>query len=130
MSNGKEKKPLLLKSWCKDKSAVKKIAAEKKERRRALSAMDNAIERYEKRFLERVPGEYEAYVTLGLEVVNRAVQDYRLANERLMRKPDDLKAIWLKADAIKFFKSDWCTYLTGGIDGSVILERLEKEYSR
>lgn len=114
---------------CEDRSesSSKKRALRIKEIRRARSAMFNALERYDVRFTEMVPGEYEAIVSLGLEVVNQAVQDYREASECLRKYPHSLEAKDLKADAAEFFESGWCCLLAGGIDGTAILRTLEQE---
>ena len=70
--------------------------------RLARSAMNNAIERYERRFTEMLPDEYEAYVSLGLEIVNQSVKDYRNACNRLKEDPKSRRAKKLKEDAVLF----------------------------
>lgn len=128
MTGGSETKPFVFKSWCKDrvKKTAKIIAAEKKEHMAALAVFNIALDQYEGRFKERVPDEYEAYVNLGLAVINKAVADYRLASKRLMKNPKNRYAKKLKEETVEFFMSEWCSYLSGGIEGTVILEMLER----
>ena len=68
----------------------------------------------------------EAYEELANAIVLRAVDDWRDAVKRLIRRPWNEKAMQRKKEAETFFHSDWFYELTG-VEGSVILEKLEKE---
>lgn len=69
------------------------------------------------------------YKNLSAAVVEKAVNDYRLALIRLKRKPSDIYANKMKTDCERFFKNEIGMY--SNLDGESIIriinERLEKE---
>lgn len=74
-----------------------------------------------------VPTEYEPYVNLAISVVKEMLKEYRHADGVLKKYPHNRAAKKEMEEAKEFFESDWCTFLTGGIEGSVLLELCEKE---
>ena len=59
-------------------------------------------------------------------IILQAVEDYRRINQRLMKKPDDLKLQSQKAEIEEFFISSWFAVLTD-VNGRRLLHRLQDE---
>ncbi len=74
----------------------------------------------------------EGYEALAAAVVNKAVQDYRLALRVLYRKPNDRDAQHTKKECEIFFRKNIGLY--SDLDGEAIIkavrERVEKEMRR
>ena len=77
-----------------------------------------------------VPPEFEAYNNLAIAIVKEMLKEYRHAENVLKKHPRSKTARKELDEAMEFFNSDWCTFLTGGIDGNVLVELYKKEYCR
>lgn len=69
----------------------------------------------------------EPYVALAIAVVKSAARDYRAALRRLAKNPDSRTAKAQKASLEEFFLSDYCTLLCSGLEGKMIIDRINKE---
>ena len=63
---------------------------------------------------------------LALAIVLQAVEDRRKAVKLLRKKPECRQALERKTECDDFFRFEWFETLTG-VDGSVILKKLESE---
>ena len=68
----------------------------------------------------------EELLELTVAIVLQAAEDRRKAVKRLRKKPGCRWALERKAECEKFFRSEWFELLTG-MDGSVILKKLQQE---
>ncbi len=68
----------------------------------------------------------DPYEELVNAVILLAVKDWRSAVRMLKRKPDNDLAWQTKRECARFFRSRWFGRLTR-LDGSLLLEKLEKE---
>jgi len=68
----------------------------------------------------------ENYQKLAHEIIKQAAKDWRQAARRLKKNSRNREAASLKEETERFFHSQWC-YELGGIDGDVILKRLQEE---
>ena len=64
----------------------------------------------------------EGYTTLAAAVVEKAVDDYRLALRRLHRNPRDTEANKLKNDCERFFNNEIGIYTE--LDGRTIMRKV------
>lgn len=67
------------------------------------------------------------YIALANAVIRQAAKDYRDALRMLRRRPTDGRALMVKRDSEKFFKSGWFMQLTN-INGVWLMEAIRKEY--
>ena len=67
------------------------------------------------------------YEKLAHEIIKQAVKDWRQAARRLKKNPRNRDALSLKGETERFFRSQWC-YELGGIEGSVLLGKLQEEF--
>ena len=63
---------------------------------------------------------------LIMAIVHQAVEDWRMAEEILRRREDDMEAASTKQDTERFFRSRWFRMLVD-LDGEDFLRRLEGE---
>ena len=68
----------------------------------------------------------DPYRRLAHAIVLRAVEDYRWARKKLKANPDHRSALEAADECYNFFLSQWFLSLSG-LDGEVILEKLNKE---
>lgn len=68
----------------------------------------------------------ECYENLGNAIIAQAAEDYRKANKRLAKFPDDAKAEKKKDKLLDFFYSSWFRALTE-IDPQYLIDRLDAE---
>lgn len=68
----------------------------------------------------------EGYIFLINSIIYQAIKDYKWSVWKLGREPDNIMAHWMKADVIRFLRSDWFEMMTD-IDGEWLLKKLEKE---
>ena len=66
------------------------------------------------------------YENLANAIILRAVEDWRDADRRLRRKPQNREARALKEETEEFFLSDWFSVLSK-LDGETLLRRLQEE---
>ena len=67
-----------------------------------------------------------AWEELANAIIFQAAQDWRSARDRLIRDPHDAKAMALKRETERFFRSEFYMHLTE-VDGEYLLDRLRKE---
>ena len=67
----------------------------------------------------------EGYFALAEAIIRQAVEDYRDAYLRLLRKPDDETAAKEVGKIRKFFRSAYFSVISG-LDGPLILRKLTK----
>ena len=65
----------------------------------------------------------DCYTELAAAVVKQACKDYRAAIHRLLREHDHEAALRMRADAEKFFRSEWFTMLSD-LDGEALMKRI------
>ena len=63
---------------------------------------------------------------LANAIILKAVDDYRLASQRIRSVPDDEKSRKRMREVERFFRSEWFRQLSD-IDGSTILYNLRRE---
>lgn len=68
------------------------------------------------------------YQSLANAIVYQAAEDYRTTCDILKIKPNDKDAAREQRKILKFFRSEWFTYLTN-LDPEALIERLDKEYA-
>lgn len=68
----------------------------------------------------------DPHESLAQAIVIRAVTDYRKARHKLKTHPKSTSAAREAAECKRFFLSSWFTELSG-LDGEMILEKLDKE---
>ncbi len=68
----------------------------------------------------------EVYRELANAVVVQAAVDYRNALRQLKRNPTYKKAVKLRRDCERFFRSEWFQLLSGA-DGNALMDILKKE---
>lgn len=66
------------------------------------------------------------YENLANAIILRAVEDWRDADRRLRRKPQNRESRALKEETEEFFLSDWFSVLSK-LDGETLLRRLQEE---
>lgn len=66
------------------------------------------------------------YHELANAIVIRAAKDYMMALRKLQSEPNNPKALGLKKECERFFRSFWYSILTK-VDGEVLMEKLKKE---
>ena len=66
------------------------------------------------------------YENLANAIILRAVEDWRDADRRLRRKPQNREVRALKEETEEFFLSDWFSALSK-LDGETLLRRLQEE---
>ena len=68
----------------------------------------------------------EGYRELANAIVMQAVKDWRAAVKILKKRPRYEKALKMKAECERFFRSRWFANLTD-VDGNLILRKLKQE---
>ena len=68
------------------------------------------------------------YEILANAIVEQAVKDYRWARMVLGKEPLNIKAMAMRRDTERFFRSAWFGELTS-LDGEWLLEKLEGEFA-
>ena len=68
----------------------------------------------------------DPYERLANAIVLKAVKDYRHAQKRLKKHPENEDALYTKLEVERFFRSDWYTLLTT-VDPETLITKLNKE---
>ena len=68
------------------------------------------------------------YEILANAIVEQAAKDYRWARTALGKEPLNIKAMAMRRDTERFFRSAWFGELTS-LDGEWLLEKLEGEFA-
>ena len=68
------------------------------------------------------------YEILANAIIEQVAKDYRWARSALGKDPQNIKAVAMRRDTERFFRSAWFGQLTQ-IDGEWLLEKLEGEFA-